>query len=225
MSPAGMSFRRSSLRSLPSSRKISLRLLARHLDALERRVLGDDLAHLRLDRLEVVGGEGALEAEVVLELLRVVLAAGVVERLRPEPGHRVGEHVLGRVADELARLGALVGEEPERPAVGERLAQVDLPPGELGADRVLGEPRTDRTARLRAASCRAARVRSEPSGRVEKSDGELMESSWLRQAGWEKAAAARRLKSRPDGEARTAAQPGRRSRTRTGDLYRVKVAL
>ena len=73
----------------------------------------------------------------------MVLAPGVVERLRPEPGHRIGEDVLGRVPDELAGFGAARGEELERTGGRERLAKVDPAPSELRANRILGEPGTD----------------------------------------------------------------------------------
>ena len=166
VSPSGMSCRRWSLRLVAALAEDLERLVPRHLDALERRVLGDDLAHLRLDRREVLGREGAGEAEVVLELLAVVLAAGVVERLRPEPGHRVGQHVLGRVADELARLGAAGGEELER-AAGARAARADRSgapassaPTASWASRGPMEWATSR------AVVPADTARSEPSGRV-----------------------------------------------------------
>src|SRR4029079_2858424 len=100
-----------------------LRLLAAHLDALEAALLGEDLAHLVLDLLEVLGGEGPREAEVVLELLAVVLAPGVVLRLGPEPLDGVGQHVLGAVADELAGLRALDGEDAEGAPPGEGEAE------------------------------------------------------------------------------------------------------
>src|SRR5690606_31297488 len=59
-------------------------LVARNLDPLEAAVLRQDLPHLGLDRLEVLGRERAREAEVVLELLGVILSPGVVQRLGPE---------------------------------------------------------------------------------------------------------------------------------------------
>ena len=136
------------LQRLPHLAEDPLGLLAGDLDALELAPLGEDLPHLRLDPLEVLGGEGAREAEVVLELLAVVLAPGVDLRLRPEPLDRVGQHVLGAVADELAGLRALDGEDAERSPGLERQAQVDLAAVELGAHGVLGQPGTDRGGHL-----------------------------------------------------------------------------
>ena len=155
-----------------------LGLLARHLDALERRIFGDDLAHLRLDRLEILGREGAREAEVVLVLLGVILASGVVLRLGPEPGHRVGEHVLGRVADELARLGVLGGEQAERAALA-RAAGAGRPAGRRARRR--SRPWRDADRSTRATSSGVVPARHAALGAVGKgqtiSDSELMESS------------------------------------------------
>ncbi len=118
-------------------------LLALDLEALELVVLGEDLAHLGLDPLEVLGGEGAREAEVVLELLRVVLAADVDLDLRPQPLDRVGQHVLGAVADEVAGLGVPRRQQPKAAAARQRLAQVDRLAVELGADRRARQPGPD----------------------------------------------------------------------------------
>ena len=116
VSPAGMSLQALDLEGLAQVAEDPLGLFAGDLDALEGAALGEDLAHLLLDLLEVLGREGAGEAEVVLELLRVVLPAGVDLGLGPQPLDGVGEHVLGAVADELAGLGALDGEHAERAA-------------------------------------------------------------------------------------------------------------
>ena len=96
----------------------------------------------------------------------MVLAADVDLGLGPEPLDRVGEHVLGAVADELAGLRALDGEEAERAAARERLAQVDLLAVELGADRVLGQARSDRRRATSSGVVPGGTVRTEPSGRV-----------------------------------------------------------
>src|ERR1700687_5212126 len=118
-------------------------LLAAHLEALELAPLGQDLPHLVLDGLQILGREGAREAEVVLELLRVVSPADVDLDLRPEPLDRIRQHVLGGVAQELAGLRALGGEDAEAAAAQKRLAQVDAPALDLGADRVAREAGAD----------------------------------------------------------------------------------
>jgi hypothetical protein len=67
VSPSGMSSRRDELDSSPRGGRGG-GLLAAHLSR-SNSVLGDDAPHLGLDPLEVLGREGAREAEVVLELL------------------------------------------------------------------------------------------------------------------------------------------------------------
>src|ERR1700694_866060 len=96
-------------------------LLAAHLETLELAPLDQDLPHLVLDGVQVLGREGAREAEVVLELLRVVSPADVDLDLRPEPLDRIRQHVLGGVAQELACLRALGGEDAEAAAAPQRL--------------------------------------------------------------------------------------------------------
>ena len=142
-----------------------LGLLAADLDALERALLGEDLAHLRLDLLQVLGREGAGEAEVVLELLAVVLAAGVDLRLRPEPLDGVGQHVLGAVADELAGLRALDGEEAERPPSRSGRRRSTLRPSSSAPTASLAR-RGPIEAATSSGVVPAGTVRTEPSGRV-----------------------------------------------------------
>ena len=88
-------------------------LLAVGLAPFEFEILSDDPGHLLLDLLEVLGFEGPRETEVVLVLLRVVLAPGVDRRARPQPLDRIGEHVLGGMADHVACLGVLGGDDRE----------------------------------------------------------------------------------------------------------------
>ncbi len=130
----------------------ALRLLARHLDALEGAVLAEDLAHLLFDTCEVLGRERAADAEVVLVLLGVVLAAGVVLDVGEEPLHGVGEHVLGTVADEFAGARVLGRHDLDAAAALQRLAQVDEGAVEEGADGVLGRGAARSSGPPRAAS-------------------------------------------------------------------------
>ncbi len=69
----------------------------------------------------------------------------------PQPLDRVGEDVLGGVADDLAALGVLAVTMRERGVLDERRAQVDQLAVELAGDGVAGEPRADRARRRRAA--------------------------------------------------------------------------
>jgi hypothetical protein len=49
------------------ARKKGDRFVARHDRALHGNILGGQFLHPRLDALQVLGGEGALEGEVVIE--------------------------------------------------------------------------------------------------------------------------------------------------------------
>jgi hypothetical protein len=204
----------------------ALGLLAGDLGALEAAPFGEDLAHRHFDPLQVLRGEGAGEAEVVLELLRMVLAAGVDLDLGPQALHGVGEDVLGAMAHELAGLGALDGEDPERAALAQRQAQVDLAAVELGADGVLGQTGADRGGDLE----RRGPGRHLADGAIGK--GELDDLSHRSTRlhsiyNKEKLTLAGFIRSkRPTGQGvMCGGRIGRRWRTRTADLYRVKVAL
>ncbi len=94
-------------------------------------VLLDDLAHPGLDLLEVLRMEGHLDVEVVVE--------AVLDR-RPDPQLRVGvevldrlgEHVRGRVAQDVAAVLAVDGHALDHVAVGELVGEVA---------QVAGDPR------------------------------------------------------------------------------------
>ncbi len=118
-------------------------LVAAHLAALERAALLDDARHLGLDLLEVLGGETAREAEVVLELLRVILAAGVDDGAGEQVLDGVGEHVLGGVADHRPGLSVLRGQHPESARALDRRPQVDDVAVELAGDGGGGETLAD----------------------------------------------------------------------------------
>ena len=80
------------------------------LGALERLRLGDDLAHARLDRLEVLGRERPGHVEVVVEAVLDGGADGDL-RHREELDHRLGHDVRGRVPQDVERVGAPVGDD------------------------------------------------------------------------------------------------------------------
>ena len=90
------------------------------LGAREGLLLGDDLVHALLDRLEVLGRERATDVEVVVE-------AVLDRRADAELGHReevldgLGHHVSRRVAQDVECFGALVGDDLDRVAVGDHL--------------------------------------------------------------------------------------------------------
>ena len=124
------------------------RLLAVDLDPLDLVLLGEDLPHLRLDRLEILRHEGPRKAEVVLVLLGVVPPPDVDLRPGPESLDSVRQHVLRRVAQEDPGLVVLRREQPERARRFKRRAQVDEAAVELGADRRLRQAGADRARYL-----------------------------------------------------------------------------
>ncbi len=93
--------------------------------ALEVGLLGEDRVHLLLDLREILGREGVLHEEVVLELVAVVAAAGVDLGLREQTLHGVGHHVFGRMPDHLAAGGILRGHDLERDVPLEGPPQID----------------------------------------------------------------------------------------------------
>jgi hypothetical protein len=107
-----------------------LALVAEHLLGLvtapdfarERSVARNDLAHLRLDRRKILGGERLVAEEVVIEAVFDHRADGDL-RARPQRLHGLGHDMGGVVADQLERLRAF--------------ARNDLDPG-IRAD-LLGE--------------------------------------------------------------------------------------
>ena len=213
-----MSSRRESFSSSPSeanSARASSRVT--HL-AREAARLGEDLAHLAFDLREVLGREGPLDLEVVLELLAVVGAADVDLRAGEEALHRVGHHVLGRVADHLARLRIAVRHDLERDVAPERRAQIDQPAVDATGERGLREPRTDLLAPPRARSRPRAPSSFRPSGNPT--------STSLMNDGASAAAFGRLLllALRPF-LGRASGGNGRHGRARTADLRRVKAAL
>ena len=124
------------------------RLLSRHLDPLEGAVLGQDLAHLLLDLLEIFGRESAGETKIILELLSVILAADVDLHRRPESLDRVGQDMLGTVPNEDPGLGVLGRDEAKGSPALERLAKIDQVTIQLGAYSISSQPCADRLGYL-----------------------------------------------------------------------------
>ena len=100
-------------------------------------------AHLLLDLLEILGREGALDQEVVLELLGVVGAPDVDLRGREQALDRVGHHVLGRVADHLGAGGVPGGHDLDRHIRVEGHAQIDQAAVDAAGERRAREPLAD----------------------------------------------------------------------------------
>ena len=99
--------------------------------------------HARLDRLEVVGREGAADLEVVVE---AVFDGGADAELRhrEEVLDRLGHDVGRRVTQDVQRLGALVGDDLDGVAVGDDGVHVDELAADLAGDGRLRQTRADR---------------------------------------------------------------------------------
>ncbi len=83
----------------------------------------DDLAHARLDRRQVVQGEGLVAGEVVEEAVLDIGADGHLgsgEQLL----HRLGQQVGGVVADHLQGFGGVAGDDLDRPGALDRPVEV-----------------------------------------------------------------------------------------------------
>ena len=149
----------------PMSLKNAIASSRSHTSRSNLRVAGDDLAHLRLDRREVVRRERLVAGEVVVEAVldrRADGDLGAGEQLL----HRLGQHVGGVVADQLQRVGVAAGDEHHARVVVDRRCR-DRP-----ACRRASSP--GRRGRGRARSPRPpwcpspapSKWRTEPSGRV-----------------------------------------------------------
>jgi hypothetical protein len=121
----------------------------RQLEALEGLIGGDDLAHPRIDALQVVVGErrAGRKLEVVVE---AVLDRRAARRTWPPATveHGLCQHVRRRVSEVLERLGVAIGDETNLGAVRQRLRQVDRPVVRNRDQRCLRETRPDRGRKL-----------------------------------------------------------------------------
>ena len=88
----------------------ALRVIARPDLFREGFVARDDLAHLLLDRLEILGRERLVAEEVVVEAVLDHRADGDLGA-RPQRLHGFGQHMRGVVADQLERARILAAEE------------------------------------------------------------------------------------------------------------------
>ena len=118
------------------------RLGDRHLPALDLQVLRDDLPHLGLDPLEVLGSEGTRRQEVVVVAVLDRRSDADLD-LGEEPLDRLRRQVGGRVAVDRDDVGRLPRHDFERPVGLQRGHEVDDPAVELAGHCVLREARTD----------------------------------------------------------------------------------
>jgi hypothetical protein len=142
------------------------RLGARELPPLERQPLANDLAHLRLEGGEVLGGERPLHLEVVVEPLLDRRAEADL-RVSAEAAHRGREDVRAGVAQHLERARVAVGEHAEAAAAAKRRHEVLHRAVDLHRDGRLQQPLADRrddVARERPRRDRARRAVREGEG-------------------------------------------------------------
>ena len=113
--------------------------------AHERLVLGHDLAHPRLDALEVRLGEvlAVGQLEVVVEAVGD-RGADRVLRPREQVEDRLGHQVRGRVPQHLPARVRVRGDDRDARVVLDRPGEIDLLPVDRGRDRGLGEALADR---------------------------------------------------------------------------------
>ena len=117
-------------------------LLLRNAAALEGMVARDHLPHAGLERLQILGREGLVDLEVVVEAVvdgRPEADAGP----RPQLAHRGGEDVRGRVAQHGKRLVVPAGEDAHLGVRGDGSSQVHDFAVHGGRQRGLGQPGAD----------------------------------------------------------------------------------
>ena len=124
------------------------RLVARHLAARHRQVGLRELGHLRFDGGEVLGRERPLVGEIVVEAVLDDGTDGHL-RFREQRLGRLREQVRRRVADDLERVGVLVGDDLERSVLRDRERGVDQLAADLAREGGLGEPGPDAGGDLR----------------------------------------------------------------------------
>ena len=143
-----------------------LRFLTTHFAAFELVALPRDLGHLRLDRLQVLGGERLRNVEVVVEAVRdrwTEADSGV----RVQLAYGRGQHVSGGVPEHPERVFVVILPRHNRDAiaVGETAIQVYQLTIHSGGHRGPGQTRTDRRGQVpsaRAGGQRRLRIVRKP---------------------------------------------------------------
>ena len=114
------------------------RLVAAPFLAHDRFVARDDLAHLLLDRRQVLGRKGRLAPEIVIEAVLDHRPDGDL-RAGKQLLHGLGENVRGVVADQFERARVLAIDELDLRILFDRLNDVDELAVEGHRDGALGE--------------------------------------------------------------------------------------
>ena len=110
------------------------RRIARQHAPVHRLIGLHELPHLRLEFLEVLGREGPLEGEVVVEAVLDDRADRDL-RLRVDRLHRLRQQVRGRMADDFEAFGILRGDDAE-PGIGiDHVRRIDQPAIDIAGKR------------------------------------------------------------------------------------------
>ena len=116
----------------------ALRVVARPDLFREGFVARDDLAHLLLDRLEILGRERLVAEEVVVEAVLDHRADGDLGA-RPQRLHGFGQHMRGVMADQLQRARIVAVQEFDFRVALDGVGEVGDRTVERHGDRALGE--------------------------------------------------------------------------------------
>jgi hypothetical protein len=119
-----------------------LRLVPRPHFFRERFVARNDLAHLLLDGVEVLGRKRLIAEEVVIEAVLDHRADGDLGA-GPQRLYRFGQHVGGVVADQLQRARVVAGDELDLGILLDRVGKVGERAVERHRHRTLGKRRRD----------------------------------------------------------------------------------
>ena len=103
----------------PPARFVAIDLLAN-----ERKLLGDDLPHLGLERLEIFRSERLIDLEIVVEAVLDGRAEADL-RVRTEPAHRRGQDVRARMTQHASDSRVPLGEYAKRSTAAKRRAEIE----------------------------------------------------------------------------------------------------
>ena len=119
------------------------RLVAGHDRTLHRNILGRQFLHPRLDALQIVGGEGTLEGEVIVEAVFDQRADGDlgagIELL-----DGVRQQVSAGMTDDLQPLGVTLGDDGQIRVPGDGVRRVHQPVVHLASQSGFGQARANR---------------------------------------------------------------------------------
>ena len=126
----------------PRSREKRLGVFARPHLAFVDQIVGRQFAHLLLDGLEILGHERTGDDEIVEEPF-VCRRADAALRAREQVRDRRREEMRRAVPIERQRLGAPVGDDPDRGVLVERKREIDEAAVHDAGERDLGEAGRD----------------------------------------------------------------------------------